>query len=1685
MPGTIIDSVELQRAGEGFPLDDVIVKAHDASGLPTTLEIQVKRSITFAPSDDVFMSVVAQIVEAARKPGFWESKHEVAVATARTSRKIDGAYQDVLTWARQLGSAKVFADRIARKGSASDDMRTFVSTFKAHLKQMGFTHDDETVWKLLRRFQILIFDYTSTGSASEALARERSARALDPADAGRAGDLWDALTTQALKIAASGGDRTRETLRSDSDFATYRWAGHPNHLLALAALAENGAAALADIRDQIGDVSIGRSVRVAEVHASLELGRYVEIRGDAGVGKSGILKHFATQAQTETGIIVLKPGRTTPRGWTALRDALGYDGTARDLLVELSADGTGLLFVDNLDLFSSEEQATVNDLIRAAASVPGFSVVATARRNWGMDEVGWLARDGLDGLGRAPVVEVNELDETEVEEMAAGAPALASLLSSSHPAREVSRNLFRLARLASRSTDAPVLRTETDMANEWWDTADGPPTGRRERQRVLRELAKQAFRAAAVFDVSDLPPNAIDMLISAESLRDYGNDRVGFRHDVLREWAVAKSIEMNPASLDSLPLDKPAPAFLARSVELYARSLIERAESDLAWSALLAKLSRSGVHGTWRRSVLLALVRSEIAPRALQTAQSSLLADNGAMLKELIRTTTAVDAQAAREAFAATGLNVETLPEGFVVPAGPSWGRLVTWVWRLGDALPFGSLPDVVGLFNKWSTSMLGFDPITPKLLARLHQWLTAIEDARDERGYGRTDALFGGTLSSGQIDALERDLRYGFVMFANRVPALAADYLRAVKSRKRRDRIVQELHEFRGTLASAAPEELADLFEAELIPVARPDRDSRRSRSMSDNRVFTFFDSQFLPVSPAQGPFFDLLTAAPETGMRLIRRLMDYAIAAQTRKYEGEIEAIEIVLPDGPRRFTWPHTFLWSRENHSRFFAVTSGLMALEAWTHSRVDAGETVEAVIVDILGEGDLPAAYLLVIVDLILSHWPSSKDVAIPFIANPDLLILDRERQTTERLEFPDIFGLKEIQREPTGLVSAKSLSERPSRDTSLYDQLKDYTFDEDAARRDRLRTSLQTAMDDLPTPGPDANFGSPEFMVRHALNVLDPANWVPAEYRLEDGRTLPARAYVAPRSEAEHLEPFQAEAQRRMLDTQVQQLAAKVLGAPGAAPLGAVEALLDWGMAQPSVEPQEDDEEEDERDTALWATRETMTNIALIAMRDGDEGLRRKSRDWAQDIFTDRIARQTDRMSGSHDRLQYNALAQSFAGFAFSLRDRAEADDTRRLLELASRDLPSASPGFEASALAIAELDERLVKSVVRCALRARVQLHRNWELEESEYDRQRATLRAKIDAGIQEEIDWITGTGSEPTWPAFPMRDPAPKRRIRVGGQPQRAAREPRARHELFVDSQGAAAWLTALRSVADVSQRPWLRELISQYRDWTTNANGASLEDDEDVERAPTEWNDAYFWLMAMCLPGLRRAEVDVFALKVISGLPANAFLGASARFLRSSDVIYLDFDAIKPAVALHIRENLARTLRSHYAWTRFAGDRSASVEMHMGDAISAFFFHTYHHGFAPAKCYLVAPLVEKTDVFLPVLQGLAAEAPTILVATETLNMLELAPNAAQLPFVLTTGKAWIAARPDDHTFWVDYGIGGKLSRWLGKIRQLELAGLQPGTSERNDVDLILAALVRVGVPEAGRLEAELNLGG
>ena len=157
--------------------------------------------------------------------------------------------------------------------------------------------------------------------------------------------------------------------------------------------------------------------------------------------------------------------------------------------------------------------------------------------------------------------------------------------------------------------------------------------------------------------------------------------------------------------------------------------------------------------------------------------------------------------------------------------------------------------------------------------MAWLHAWLVELEENGSPGAPQRT---YSGQFGYREGRGLTDKLRTGFLMFCNKAPDLAVDYLNRVRAHEHGRGIVSSIMKFRGTLAQAAPKEFAALTAESLIaqreegdPYRHPEREA----------PFQFLDGEFLPVAPAQGPFLELLTHAPDEGLALIRKLVDHAI--------------------------------------------------------------------------------------------------------------------------------------------------------------------------------------------------------------------------------------------------------------------------------------------------------------------------------------------------------------------------------------------------------------------------------------------------------------------------------------------------------------------------------------------------------------------------------------------------------------------------------------------------------------------------------------------------------------------------------------------------------------------------------------------------------------------------------------
>jgi hypothetical protein len=115
----------------------------------------------------------------------------------------------------------------------------------------------------------------------------------------------------------------------------------------------------------------------------------------------------------------------------------------------------------------------------------------------------------------------------------------------------------------------------------------------------------------------------------------------------------------------------------------------------------------------------------------------------------------------------------------------------------------------------------------------------------------------FNGELSGQQIGVLASELRMGFLTFCNRRPQLAKSYLQFVKASHHSERALTGIIKNSGALSQAAPKELAEVTAELLIPKAEEEEKDRRHPF---REAFGDRDLDFIPASPSQGPFLQLL---------------------------------------------------------------------------------------------------------------------------------------------------------------------------------------------------------------------------------------------------------------------------------------------------------------------------------------------------------------------------------------------------------------------------------------------------------------------------------------------------------------------------------------------------------------------------------------------------------------------------------------------------------------------------------------------------------------------------------------------------------------------------------------------------------------------------------------------------------
>ena len=1062
-------SIGSQRADLGEPLDDLMIEGRGIAGETTRLKLQLKSQISFTRSNAEWADCVRRSWDTAFTQGFDPATDRVGVAVATLSARADAHYRTVLTWARNSQSGADFMRRITLKdfshqlrGAFVDDVRHII---RAHI---ATDPTDEDLWRLLRSFVILHFDFNADASSGDENAAIATIQAyLTGADKGRSRDIWNALDTLAGHVIPTAGSVARDQLVERLSQEQLPTGAAPSLRLDLAAIDAESHRALKEIRTTIGPLHLHRTAALLEFAGDASGKQFIQFVSEPGAGKSAVLREIAERYAADGPIFVLKNDRIHPRGWPAMASNLQLRGDLDAIINAFAAAGTPVLFIDGIDRVTDPAaQVTINDILRAVIGSPtnaSWLVIVTVREQNLRHLDTWLEPEVLSRLG-VRTITIEPLTDDEKEVVADSIPRLRPLFRDGDNLDVLlSRPFFLEAILKLSSAAGNLPASEAELLDLWWQlgAANDPQFATAQKRRdVLIDLAGHAAALPNTpLPIGGLDANAVDELRSADVLRDHllGHS-VNFTHDIYEEWAFAELILRNQADLPAFLKQCGEPQTLARATQLIGARELERDPTGSAWLTLLGTLQTDEMRPVWQRSVLTAPLHSTRTGELLTALAPQLLQLDNRIFERLLKALRTLEVVPNSQIL---DLDVEIdyetrvkLAELSALPKIGVWVRFFEWLIPQLPSLPMELVPALVPVLATWQNALGGMRVrFCREIGVAACRWLREAEDAFHPARFEDRRDPFGAHLSYENEKKLETGLRQLALSSAGDAPDAVSRYLDdQLADRLRLHHVREEIVSNSAKVAVHLPAKLVDFTLSAFI--ANPA--GKRGRAMDDDdglgRGFGLADNMaFYPSSPLKPPFLVLLRNHPEEGLRLVQGLTNHATGHWRTSYARRgwtAIPMDLEFGWGSQRFWGDATvFEWFRALNGPH-AVESALMAVEQWSFEELDRGADFGAHVERIL-KGSESVALIGIAVSLALYAERRSIPTALPLVMSQRLWSWDIQRRVHDMASHPNEIGNWHSNR--VYLEAVRKLNRKPHRQGDIRALINFFLLSDDEAR----------------------------------------------------------------------------------------------------------------------------------------------------------------------------------------------------------------------------------------------------------------------------------------------------------------------------------------------------------------------------------------------------------------------------------------------------------------------------------------------------------------------------------------------------------------------------------------------------------------------------------------------------------
>ena len=555
----------ISRLGTGLPgrplrilfetptaVDDVLVETDVG-----IIYVQAKRTISLSPKTDSELASVADQFVRQYRGGVLEGGVRRDLDPAKDRLLLAVSPDTVGTVSKNLREA-LDRNRTGAATAVPAHLTHALQVFSDHLDRKwkaasGQELSAEERQKILRLCSVTILSDSEKELATEAL-RDAVASVGDEAAAYGHLELW------AAKAQADGVGGDAAAIRLALNHVNFK--APPSYAADVAKLLTHSEEVRARLRRfseleaPEGRIEITRPV--AKVVADAARGGSCVLTGDPGAGKSGVLHEIAVELAKQ-GPVVTFAVEASAVSLDTLRAEIGLQHQLIDVVKNMPRNRPAFLVLDALDAVrGGAAEATYRKLVEAVREIPGWHVVASVRsfdlrlgHEWRKQFRGTPPSPGHSDPTLAAVrhVHIGLLDETEKADLAAKSPSLAAAIEAGGPKmEELARNPFNLALLADLLCDGVAaaslskVSSRGDLLERYWAARVGGLgiAGTTSLKAVVDEMIGKRSIDLADTKVPIAAAPMVDELQRVGVLAKTSNIRIGFRHHVLFDYAVAR-----------------------------------------------------------------------------------------------------------------------------------------------------------------------------------------------------------------------------------------------------------------------------------------------------------------------------------------------------------------------------------------------------------------------------------------------------------------------------------------------------------------------------------------------------------------------------------------------------------------------------------------------------------------------------------------------------------------------------------------------------------------------------------------------------------------------------------------------------------------------------------------------------------------------------------------------------------------------------------------------------------------------------------------------------------------------------------------------------------------------------------------------------------------------------------------